>query len=148
MGRDLGAQLRGPEGLADVVVGAQAVGGHGILLGHASGQEDDGAVEVRADLPHELEAVEPRHHDVAEHEVEAREVHPRDRRRVLRLDDLMAVAAEDARKRVEDRPFIIHCQYPRHVRPPETLVGIVLTPRSASRALRAATGVSAASHAR
>ena len=52
MGRDLGAQLRGPEGLADVVVGAQAVGGHGILLGHASGQEDDGAVEVRADLPH------------------------------------------------------------------------------------------------
>lgn len=66
-------------------------------------------------LPHELEAVEPRHHDVAEHEVEAREVHPRDRRRVRRPDDLMAVAAEDARERVEDRPFIIHCQYPRHV---------------------------------
>ena len=115
MGRDLGAQLRGPEGLANVVVGAQAVGGHGILLGHARGQEDDGPVEVRADLPHELEAVEPRHHDVAEHEVEAREVHPRDRRWVRRPDDLMAVAAEDARERVEDRPFIIHCQYPRHV---------------------------------
>ncbi len=71
MGRDLGAQFRGPEGLADVVVGAQAVGGHSILLGHARGQEDDGPVEVRADLPHELKAVEPRHHDVAEHEVEA-----------------------------------------------------------------------------
>lgn len=80
---------------------------------------------------HELEAVEPRHHDVAEHEVEAREVHPRDRRRVRCLDDLMAIAAEDARECVEDRPFIIHCQYPRHVRPPETLVGIVLAPRSA-----------------
>ena len=115
MGRDLGAQFRGPEGLADVVVGAQAVGSHGILLSHARGQEDDGPVEVRADLPHELEAVEPRHHDVAEHEVEAREVHPRDRRRVSRPDDLMAVAAEDARERVEDRPLIIHCQYPRHV---------------------------------
>ena len=148
MGRDLGAQFRGPEGLADVVVGAQAVGGHGILLGHARGQEDDGPVEVRADLPHELEAVEPRHHDVAEHEIEAREVHPRDRRRVCCPDDLMAIAAEDARDRVEDRPFIIYCQYPRHVRPPETPVALYLRRAQRSRAPRAAEGASAASHAR
>ena len=44
MGRDLGAQFRGTEGLADVVVGAQAVAGHGILLGHARGQKDDDGI--------------------------------------------------------------------------------------------------------
>ncbi len=112
----------------------------GILLGHASGQEDDGPVEVRADLPHELEAVEPRHHDVAEHAVGGREVHPGTAVGSAALTALMAVAAEDARKRVEDRPFIIHCQVPRHVRPPETPVG-ALAPRSAVQSpARAAAG--------
>ena len=28
---------------------------------------------------------------------------------------VFTVALTDARERVEDRPFIIHCQYPRHV---------------------------------
>ena len=45
MGRDLGAQLRGPEGLADVVVRAQPVAGDGVLLGNPRGEEEDGAVK-------------------------------------------------------------------------------------------------------
>ena len=43
----------------------------------------------------------------------------------------ITITSEELRERVEDRPFIIHCQYPRHVRPPETSVEIVLAPRSA-----------------
>ena len=60
----------------------------------------------------------------------------------------ITITSEELRERVEDRPLIIHCQYPRHVRPPETLVGIVLAPRSAVQSPARSRGRLAASHAR
>lgn len=44
---DLGAQFGRAEGLADVVVCAQAVAADGVLFGDLGGEEEDGAVEKR-----------------------------------------------------------------------------------------------------
>ena len=127
MGGHLGAQLGGSEGLADVVVGAEAVAGDGVLLGHLGGEEDDGAVKGGAGAADELEAVEVRHHDVAEQEVVAREVHPQHLGGVADAHDLVAVPSEHPRERVEDRPLVVHRQDARH-HVPHPLVVLLVPP--------------------
>ena len=92
VGGHLGAQLGGSEGLAHVVVGAEAVAGDCVLLGDLGGEEEDGAVKGGPNPSHELEAVEPRHHDVTEHEVKAGKVYARHARGVGDAHDLVAVA--------------------------------------------------------
>ena len=62
---NLRTQLGSAERLAYVVVGAEAIAGHGIFFGNLGSEEDDGSVEARTQLAHELEAVDAGHHHIA-----------------------------------------------------------------------------------
>ena len=77
---------------------------------------DCGPVERGADPPHQLEAVERGHHDVAEHEVDVREIHAGNGRRVIDAGNVVAVAPEDPCQRVENRALIVYRQNYRHRR--------------------------------
>ena len=60
--------------------------------------------------------IERGHHDVAKHEVDMREVHAGNGRRVIDAGNVVAVASEDPCQRVENRALIVYRQNYRHRR--------------------------------
>lgn len=97
---DAGEQLAGREGLHQVIVGAGLQPLARRLVPCPSGQEDDRDVLrrlVRAERAEQLEAGQPRHHDVAQDEVGLLRLRDPQRRDPLPRRHDLEGAAEDAR---------------------------------------------------
>ena len=114
----LRAQLRHAEGLAHVVVGAEAEAQHRVVLGDLGGEEHDGPVEAAPDETNQFEATETGHHHVGENEVIAGEVHRRDRSRVVGALDLVTVAGECPLEQLKYGAVVVDRKDASHRAPP------------------------------
>ena len=114
----LRAQLRHAEGLAHVVVGAEAEAQHRVVLGDLGGEEHDGPVEAVPDETNQFEAVEPGHHHVRKDKVVAREVHRGDRSRVVGALDLVTVAGECPLEQLKYGAVVVDREDASHRAPP------------------------------
>ena len=109
-------ELAQREGLGDVVVGAQLEAEHAVDLGAARGEHDHGHVDAAAaELPADVPAAQPGHHDVEQYEVGR--VAQGERERVLavrRRGGLVALEAQVVLEAAHDLGLIVHDQDPRH----------------------------------
>ena len=126
-GRHAGAQQDRVDGLGEVVVGA-GLDAMDRALDLAEGRHDDdrqrGRGRRRLDAPQHLDAAQPRHQQVEQHEVVAGRLQQFQRAlAVVAARDLVAVAAEAARQQVERRGVVVDEQHPTDgARPRRALV--------------------------
>ena len=115
-----GDDLARRERLGDVVVGAQLEAEHAVDLGAARGEHDHGHVDAAAaELPADVPAAHPGHHDVEQHEVGC--VAQGEREGVLAVrgrDGLIALEAQIVLEAAYDLRLVVRDQDPSHGPPP------------------------------
>ena len=107
-----GHQLAGPEGLGDVVLGAQGEADDLVGLLVLRREEDDGNVPHLAHATAQLEAVDARHHDIHDGQVERRAgEHVQGRLSAVAGQRVHALGHEQVDNQIGDGLLVVHHQY-------------------------------------
>ena len=109
-----GHQFAGPEGLGDVVLGAQGEADDLVGLLVFRREEDDGNVPHLAHANAEFEAVDARHHDIHDGQVERRaSEHVQGRLSAVAGQRVHALGHEQVDNQIGDGLLVVHHQYVR-----------------------------------